>query len=316
MKVLFHENSLNIRGTSIALFDYAYYNRKYLNNQSYIVYPKEPNPVNEQKVIQKFKDNFEVFQYEDLNELNDICDMLDIDVAYFIKAGFNDGLLTKKKNVVHSVFQYYEPHGDRYAYVSPFLSRVASNNLCSFVPHMVNLPNPSENYRERYGISEDKIVVGRYGGFDQFDIPWVRDALIEFVRIHPDYVFLFANTRRFTSHPAFIYVDGMVDLQEKSNFINTCNAMIHARSDGESFGLAICEFLSQGKPVFAWNGGQDTHHTEILSPANTLYNSKEDLKDKLTYLKHGYPFIDMKQLVDQYQPKVVMEKFEEVFLSV
>ena len=37
MKIAFHSNQLGLRGTEIALFDYAYYNRELLGNESIII---------------------------------------------------------------------------------------------------------------------------------------------------------------------------------------------------------------------------------------------------------------------------------------
>lgn len=40
-----------------------------------------------------------------------------------------------------------------------------------------------------------------------------------------------------------------ISIYEKTTFINTCDAMLWARHDGETFGLAIGEFSSKNKPV-------------------------------------------------------------------
>ena len=40
MKIAFWDNCLCERGTSVSLFDYAYYNQTILNNQSIILYNK------------------------------------------------------------------------------------------------------------------------------------------------------------------------------------------------------------------------------------------------------------------------------------
>jgi len=38
MKILFHANTLNFRGTTVAVTDYARYNQEVLGNESVIVY--------------------------------------------------------------------------------------------------------------------------------------------------------------------------------------------------------------------------------------------------------------------------------------
>ena len=36
---------------------------------------------------------------------------------------------------------------------------------------------------------------------------------------------------------------------EKSRFLYACDAMIHARADGETFGMAVAEFSVHNRPV-------------------------------------------------------------------
>ena len=44
------------------------------------------------------------------------------------------------------------------------------------------------------------------------------------------------NTRKFIEHERVIYLPTTISRNTKSRFINTCNFMIHARKDGETFG--------------------------------------------------------------------------------
>lgn len=318
MKILFHDNTLSYRGTSVALYDYAYYNQEYLGNESVICYcrsqPYFSDGGTEEEVVNKFKNTFKVVSYENPTEINSICDSEDIDAAYFIKSGHFDGRISNRKNLIHCVFQDYQPHGDVYAYVSEWLSNKVTNNQNPFVPHMVNLPEPNGDLREKLNLN-GKIVIGRYGGLTTFDIPWVNVAIMKLLYENPNYVFLFANTQRFTNHPNVIFLDKIVDLQEKSNFINTCDAMLHARQMGESFGIAMCEFMSQNKPVFAWNAGNDQHHISLLEKTPTLYNDMDDLVEKLKLLSTDYVFPDYSKIVEKFSPKNVMDKFNEVFLN-
>ena len=88
--------------------------------------------------------------------------------------------------------------------------------------------------------------------------------------------------------------------------------MLHARQRGESFGLAIAEFLSLNKPVMAWNNGHDLNHLEMLKDSGLLYNNANDITSILDNL-HSYSE-DWARRVDDYKPEVVMKKFDEVFL--
>ena len=87
MKIAFHSNQLGIRGTEIALYDYAYYNRELLNNESVII--SDAN--SDLAALDKFTNEFDVFLYKDFSEVHQYIQQQNIDALYYIKAGFNDG---------------------------------------------------------------------------------------------------------------------------------------------------------------------------------------------------------------------------------
>jgi hypothetical protein len=314
MRIAFHLDSINYRGTSVAVYDYAKYNQDILGNESIIVYnsslPYEKDMGSEKAVIDKLKEDFDVLGCKD-EELSEIMLFEDIDIAYFIKYGYNDKPLPDVRTAVHSVFQAKDPHGDRYAYVSEWLSKTMGGDI-PFVPHIVQLPQANDSYRERFNILNDQIVVGRHGGLLSFDLDFVKQQVIELVETTDDYVFLFVNTQPFYKHKNIKYIDSVVDLQKKSNFINTCDVMLHARQRGESFGLSVCEFLFHNKPVLAWEDGIDKNHIELLKDTNLLYNI-DTLKQKLKTIKDVK--YDFKSIVDPFTPEVVMKKFSEVFIE-
>jgi hypothetical protein len=88
--------------------------------------------------------------------------------------------------------------------------------------------------------------------------------------------------------------------------------MLHARQRGESFGLSVCEFLFHNKPVVAWEGGVDLNHRLILRETGLMYN-ETNLEEKLLSFKDNK--YDYKSLVKEFEPKPVMEKFNEVFIK-
>lgn len=314
MKVLFHTNTLNYRGTTVAVTDYAKYNQDILGNESVIVYNHslgyEKDMGSEQAVIDELKKKYNVIGYSD-GDLEGIIDKEKIDLSYFIRAGQKEYLPTNCKTAVHSVFQFSEPHGDRYAYISKWLSEKMSNNTIPFVPHIVQLPSPTGDYRSALGIGADKIVIGRIGGYLTFDIDEVKTYVKRLVESNDKFVFLFVGTQPFVNHPNVKFINEIHSPQKKANFINTCNAMLHARVRGESFGLSIAEFLHLNKPVIAWNGGHDLNHLEMLKDAGTLYNNIEDLNYIIHNLKEFTE--DWSLRVQEYRPEIVMKKFKEVF---
>jgi hypothetical protein len=312
MRILFHDNSITNRGTTVAILDYAKYNQELLNNESFIVY-RNTDPYNDPSVIEYIKTKFPIYGYSTLDELYSICDSLKIDLTYFIKYGFDDGILSNTKSAVHSVFQAYSPHGNSYAYISEWLSQKMTGGRTPFVPHIVDMPIEPTFL---YDFPKDKIIIGRYGGNTTFDIPFVKSAVIDIVNSYTDFVFVFANTDKFYEHENIIYLDPILDIQHKTNFIQSCDAMLHARERGESFGLAVAEFLFHNKPVLSWVGGTDQHHVSMLNETGTLYTDKENLIGKILSVREGkYLDKEYKYIVEKFSPDHVMRKFHDIFLK-
>lgn len=316
MNILFHNGQLCLRGTTIAVYDYADHNENILGNNSYITF-NENSPWNNNAVIEKFMKRFpgRVFPYQNFSEINFICDKNKIDSFYAIKSGEMDGILSNRKNLIHVVFQAFQPHGDVYSYVSKWLSKKMTNVEYPYVPHMVSLPSPNINLRDQLGIPKNHFIFGRYGGYDQFNISFVKQAVVEFAEKHKDCYFVFLNTEKFVNHPRIKFFGEIVNLQDKANFIEACDGMIHARAMGESFGLSICEFLNGNKPVLAWSGGHDQNHTEILNKS-LLYDNKQNLLDKMERLYRREDIdLDYTEMVSDFTPDKVMNQFKQVFLS-
>jgi hypothetical protein len=301
MNILFHENQLCVRGTSVALYDYAHCNESILGNTSYVAAPAN----SDMSALQKFKNKFgdRVILYNNFNELHE----LPIEAAYFIKAGFNDGhLFPGVRNMVHAVFNASDKHGDVYVAVSEWLGK--KHNV-DYLPHIVTLPDVKEDFREFIGASHNDIIFGRYGGFDQFDIPYLGEAIK--ASADKGIKFLFMNTKQFNfQHPNIMYSEANTDMNTKAAFINTCDAMIHGRSEGESFGLSVAEFLHQNKPVLTNIQCRDKNHIHVLKNKGFYYSNGNELYAMLTsFEKKDY---NVKSLVDQFKPEIVMEKFKNL----
>ena len=99
--------------------------------------------------------------------------------------------------------------------------------------------------------------------------------------------FLFVNTQKFCPDlPNIIHLNVIVDLNDKRRFINTCDAMLWARSDGETFGLSIAEFSICNKPVIACKTG-DLAHVELLKDKefqNLFLNPFNAIKECTSFL--------------------------------
>ncbi len=317
MRILFHEYTLNLRGTSQAVYDYAHYAETLLGHEAVIFYDAA-SPENDAAVIAKFQARFRLLPYSGDFEarIAQVCREEQIDLSYFLKSGEWDGRLSPvTANAVHVVFQRFDPHGDAYAYVSPWLSKMRSGGLYPHVPHIVDLPPVSGHMREDLQIPEDAYVFGRYGGASTFDLDFVKQGLVDLLE-DPRVWCVFVNTDRFIDHPRVLFLDPITRPEDKSRFIATCDAMIHARKRGESFGLAISEFLFHNKPVLAWRGGKDGHHRTMLAPLpGALY------RDRQTFVAQARAFVggaaegaDWAAAVAPFAPEPVMQAFDHVFV--
>lgn len=310
MKIAFHSNQLGIRGTEVALYDYALGNIEILGNESIIISQKNADL----QSLDKFTEKFKVYLYNDFSEVENIIDDENIDAIYYIKSGENDGkLVNNAKNLIHTVFKHKEPHGDVYAYVSKWLSDEMSNGEFPYVPHMVNLPKHELNYRDNFNLN-NKIVVGWYGG-NNFEIPFARQAVIDIAKKREDIVFLFMNQDPFCDLENVIFIDGTTDLDKKVAFINTCDFMIHARERGETFGLTIAEFSSMNKPIITYRDSPEKCHIEILGDKGIYYSNYNELVNILNNPQKSDIIYKDWNCYEQFTPQNIMEQFNNIFLK-
>ncbi len=311
MKIAFWDNYLCERGTTTALYDYAYYNKYLLGNESIILYDKT-NKNNLPEIIKMFENEFDfVYGANGFDDAKEVITQQKCDVLYIIKYGTNDGKVANNcKTVAHGVFVCTEPHGDVYCTVAPNLPGYNPN--IPILPHMINLPDTDENMRLELGIPEDAVVFGRYGGPGEFDDLDVQKILYKFLQDHPNIYAIFANTNRFCNDlPNLIHLPRIIDRKEKVRFINTCDAMLWARYRGETFGLSIAEFSSRNKPVFCKRGYDENRHMELLGDKAVVYNYDNLYSMLETFNREEARTKDWNAYRD-YEPSKVMEIFERL----
>ena len=109
------------------------------------------------------------------------------------------------------------------------------------------------------------------------------------------------------------YLPATVDPLEKAKFLATCDAMLHARWHGETFGLAVGEFAVLGKPVITFSESRERAHLEMLGKQPLLYQHFGELagilKEFCPHKAHGTEY---EMFAD---PKSVMSLFQKKFLE-
>ena len=320
MKILFHENELNYRGTSIAMYDYADFNEKLLGNESFIAYDKNCK-TNHILGIEKFNKRFNVLAYEDFSEVEKFILKNGIDFFYAIKNGNNDGIVSQEaKTGVHAVFKHHEPHGDVYAYVSEWLSMEMTGGTAAYVPHMVNFENPTaEDLRNELGIPKSAKVFGYHGGAQSFNIRFVQKLVEKIATRYKDIYFIFMGVDPFiknkwwkSSPKNIIFLPANADIIYKQKFINTCSALLHARERGETFGITVAEFALMGKPIITCSEVPEKAHITELKENAYYYSNEKELKNILLDADLN---LTAYRNYEKFLPKPVMEKFQSVFLN-
>ena len=314
--VAFHSNTMSLRGSENALWDYANFNETVLGNQSVICHPSELESA-ENPTFAKWKARFPLLPYRTRNELSRRLKEKDVEVLYQIKPGPFDGfVIPGVKNCIHSMFLSDEFHGDSFAYVSRWASRVMTGRESSFIPHFVPKLVSDRNLRGKLGIPIGAKVFGRHGAFDTFNIPFARRALEEHARNRPADHFVFLNTQpiRGTEKLKNVhYLAPTIDPEEKAQFLATCDAMVHARWHGETFGLAVGEFATLGKPVITFGESRERAHLEMLGSTGLLYRNRMELRRILEdFQPHQAPGTEYDQHAD---PRLVMQVFHQTFLG-
>jgi hypothetical protein len=316
MKIAFFIRHFGERGTEVSVYSYAHYNEVMLGNQSVIIgFKKESYQkyglVFQDDVFQRFASRFRVILVDSFNDVNRTLIQEGVDVYYTQTHGaierFPFGDVTACTYVVHCVFETRQPHGDIYISISQQLNERFKTS-CPVVPYIVDIPQTNENLREQLGIPEDAIVFGRHGALDTFDIQIAKDSVKEVATNHPEIHFVFMNTYRFCDLPNVHYLDKTLDPLQKRKFINTCDAYLHARSDGETFGLAVAEFAVCKKPILAFEQCTDDAHFRILGDKIIKYTCQRDLVKKLVSFRKGMYDMENNGYM-QFTPENVMPAF-------
>lgn len=338
MNILFHCMQIGERGTEIATINYARGNVNVLKNNSYFCVPKG-KIVSEEKYIE-IKKEFKVFEYSSLSELKEIIENNKINLLYSQESGEDDYFGQLPIPVfIHAVFSLKNKHGNYYCPISSYLNKWYGKDypVLPYIVHPFNYTN--ENLRKELNIPSDAVVFGGYGGSHNFSIEFAKDAVINTAKSNSKIYFLFANFDNFCEErninlPNVIFLPCIIDMKEKEKFINTCDAMLHARRDGETFGLAVAEFSIKNKPVITWKlqkryyfrnlvkkilkmrSEYETSHLDNLGDAAIIYKNYKQLYDILNhfnkYTKVGFNY---DKFSEPFSEKKIMEIFNSIITN-
>lgn len=315
----------------------------------FFVIPSDAENISSLRVREAHSLGFEVFRYRSKVELEDFARRNAVTHTYVFSGGRRKDLpyfdpkdpesyrIAETIHITHVVFRNYDPHGEVYGYVSDWL--YLSSLRRYFLRHAISKLRPPRNHRTlilplphfidwvsepkindldlraRFGISESDYIIGRIGGFEQFDDKAAQLGIIKLLNQNSNYWVFCVNTRKFYEHPRLIYL-AELGRSDVFAFYRDCDVLINGRRMGESFGYSIVEPLSLGKPVIAahWirNPFMDRNHVSLLSEAGALYKSSNHLVRLIKkFSSQGSSAFDWANLVTKYKRDQAMKPLIE-----
>jgi len=327
-KIAFYQPHIDIQGTGVAYFDFAHFNQEILGNKSFMIYV-EGDHRSHPLAIKKFQDSAVetiAINAERMDLLEKKLEELNVDAVYINKNGSSvDGrCVNNVPMLIHAGACCNDPHGLVYAYTSEWLAKKMSNDQLPSVPYVVSLPEHDEDFREDLGIPRDATVISRMGGYYGWDIKFVNDAVIDSLKHRDDIYFLFVQTHEFYNSDRYadsrervkgkiIHMEPFADLHTKRKFINTSDALLHARAVGESFGHTCAEYSICNKPAITYRHSPERSHIDLLGDKAFYY---DDYDSVLDILVNFYPQPEEDWNAYRHlSPEPAMQKFKEVFLD-
>lgn len=311
--ILFHAGPLSLRGTGVAIYDYACGNERLLGGRSIIAY--DADVPHDTGMFDKFSQRFELLPLAAGTDLDQYEASRQADLVYSLGTGV---LSQRLPCMVHAVFRTRpsQVRGASFAYVSDWLARFCSNGRLPAVPHMISLPAVDADLRAELGIPAGATVFGGMGGAGSFDLEFARGVVCQVADARPDIWFLFLNITPFAEHPRIRFLPGTGDMQYKTAFINSCDAMLHARKRGETFGLACGEFSVRNKPVITYGCSGERNHLDVLGDRALCYYGPRTLRELLLGFDREVMRTQQWDVYsERFAPERVMQQFDEVLVQ-
>lgn len=321
-RIVFNSGQVSERGTEVALFDYARSNEEILGNESICLFPR--GKVFSETVNEKFNRRFNVHYFDDWREWDGLLRELGADGFYSIRYGGgqqSEELPSAVPSFIHCVFDTRRPYGTVYASISPWLNKKFRTSA-PVMPHIVEKKSgAADNLRAGLGIPDSATVFGAYGGARSFSVGCARRAVFKAAAARKDLFFVFMNIEQFCESPRVLFLPGSTDIDQKQRFVNSCDAMLHARADGETFGLSVAEFFISGKPILSYDPRFDPRrkydraHLDMLGDECLRYSSTRQLLSLILGFRKRTVDHDsiVRTYLEPYSRERTMDTFDRLF---
>jgi len=186
----------------------------------------------------------------------------------------------------------------------------------SVVPTIVEPNTVRKNLKQELGIPKKSVVFGNLGGAMVFNLLQAKRVIERILSKRPDIYFIFMGIEPLGwkfRHKNLKFIAPTIDPERRYAFINTCQAMIHARKQGEMGGGAVAEFSVSNKPIITSCTGKAGARSVLKDKAMVYYTDK-DLYDMINNFD---PAEMSKKNWDCYSkdrfPEPAINKFYEIF---
>jgi len=320
MRIGFHHDSFSLRGVDQASFEYAKVCEEILGDEVLILKSnrKESGWISD-NISDIVRARFNVIDYDgSVLGLKELVRRLQLEALYTLNTGYLDERFNDLDCLLwnHSVFpeSKMEHQVKGFAVVSKWLSKEYFAGKSRVVPHIVPRIKDGADLRNKLGIPTGDIVLGSMGGRWNFNSKAAVAALASSLEKRNDLWFISMNQVVCASHERIIELPGTGVEAMKHAFIQTCDYMLHGRSEGETFGISCGEFCSAGKPVIAWGGTPQRAHLEQFVLGENSYSSSRHLEEIIGSLtKQRYGCDKSRALALAYEDRKVSGEFEHVF---
>jgi hypothetical protein len=296
-RILFHANQFGPRGTEVNMYSLARAFEELACGEAHAVSFRDgavqrPEPhlamASYAKFVARFPGRVHLLNTSNSEELDALVAAMRADAVYSVQAGhpqWGYAHPTVAKLLIHAVFDGSQPRGHAFAVVSDSVTRVAG------VPVVPNIVEPSgappagePSLRVALGLPRSARVFCRHGGATTFNIEYARQAVCNHARQHPGDAFLLKSTEEAPCEaalPNIIHLPHSSDPPALARYLQACDACVHGRMDGETFGLAVAECSAAGLPVITTSDIQPAFHLTVLGAHAILYHDQPSLRRAL-----------------------------------
>jgi len=308
--LLFWQSYLGVRGTAVAVFDYANAWEEQACGESWLIIPDTADQSAREKYDLKFPGR--ILTYVNDDDLQKKVSKVNPTAFYAIVGWANSfpPVSAAFLRLGHCVFGCHPDNATaiNFAAISTAVPRHVNIPV---IPHIVeSLESASLNqihlFRQSLSVPFDSLLLCRHGGYETFSIQFVRDTVCRIAESYPAVHFAFLGTDPLLCKLKNIhYLNATSSVSEKSLFLSSCNACLHARADGETFGLAIAECSILGKPVLTYANPpvEANQHLQFLGNKAKRYVSAEELERLIT------TFAISREKENEFQYREIYKRF-------